>query len=59
MSGYRYINFVYLFEEPALSFIELSYFIFLVSISFISALLFMISFLLLTREGKGSMVINT
>ena len=39
--------FVYLFKEPAFSLIDIFYF-FVVSISFIPALIFMLSFLLLT-----------
>ena len=42
-------NFIYLFKEAALSFIDLSDF-FLVSILFISALIFIISFLLLNLD---------
>ena len=42
-----FINFVYLFKKQALSFIDFSI-ASLVSISFISALIFMISFLLLS-----------
>ena len=46
-SSKRFINLVYLFKESAFSLIDLLGFI-LVSISFISALTFMIYFLLLT-----------
>ena len=42
-----FVNFVYCFKELALSFIDPFYFS-LVSVSFFSALLFIISFLLLT-----------
>ena len=44
--GQKFVNFIYLFKEPALSFLLICS-IFLISISFASPLIFMISFLLL------------
>ena len=45
-SGYRFINFVYFFKKTALRFIDLFYWFFY-SILFISALIFIVSLLLL------------
>ena len=45
-SGKQFVNFVYLFKEPAPGFID-PWIFFLVSMSFNSALIFVISFLLL------------
>ena len=45
MSGSTFINFIYVFKEPAFSVIDLFYWLlFLASSSFISALIFIISF---------------
>ena len=45
--GQRFVNFVYIFKEPALGFVNLVI-IFLISVLFISSLIFSISFLRLT-----------
>ena len=46
--SYRFVNFVNLFKELALGFTDLFCFFFLISILSVSALIFVISFLLLT-----------